>query len=43
MTLKSSPLGVLFPVIIAGLGPLRWLMLKTGAVTADEMALLDAD
>jgi len=43
MSLKSSPLGVLFPVIIAGLGPLRYVMLKTGAYTAEEMDALDSD
>ena len=43
MTLKSSPFGVLFPVIIAALGPLRFLMVKSGAYTEADMAALDAD
>jgi len=43
MAVKSTPLGVLFPIIIAALGPLRYLMLKTGLVSEDEMAKLDMD
>ena len=43
MTLKSSPAGVLVPIIIAGLGPLRWVMLKTKAFTQAEIDALDMD
>mmetsp|Transcript_14247 Transcript_14247/g.37737 ORF Transcript_14247/g.37737 Transcript_14247/m.37737 type:complete len:569 (+) Transcript_14247:111-1817(+) len=43
MLLKNSPLGVGFPIIIAALGPLRSLMLKTKLVKPEEMALLDQD
>ena len=43
MTLKSSPAGVLVPIIIAGLAPLRWVMLKTKAFTQAEIDALDMD
>jgi len=43
MVLKNSPLGVGFPIIIAALGPLRSLMLRTKLVSPAEMALLDKD
>lgn len=40
---KSSPIGVLFPVVIAMLAPLRFGLEKFGFIFKDEMAVLDSD
>lgn len=41
--IKNSRLGVLFPVVIAMLAPLRFSLEKLGLVSKEEMDLLDAD
>jgi HCO3- transporter family len=40
---KGSPIGVLFPVIIALLAPLRIALEKSGWFTKQEMAVLDSE
>lgn len=40
---KSSPYGVLFPVVIAMLAPLRFGMERTGAIKKEYMDVLDED
>jgi len=40
---KGSPLGVLFPVVIAMLAPLRFALEKTGLVKKEYMDVLDED
>lgn len=40
---KESPVGVLFPVIIAMLAPLRFALEKTGLVKKEYMDILDKD
>ena len=40
---KGSPIGVLFPVIIALLAPLRILLEKTGWFSKQEMDILDTE
>lgn len=40
---KESPIGVLFPVVIALLAPLRFALEKTGVVKKEYMDILDED
>jgi hypothetical protein len=40
---KSSPIGVLFPVIIALLAPLRFGLEKSGIIEKKYMDILDED
>ena len=40
---KGSPIGVLFPVIIALLAPIRILLEKTGWFSKAEMDILDTE
>lgn len=40
---KESPIGVLFPVVIALLAPLRFALEKTGVVKKEYMDVLDED
>jgi len=40
---KSSPIGVLFPVIIAMLAPLRFGLEKTGIIKKEYMDILDEE
>jgi hypothetical protein len=40
---KSSPIGVLFPVIIAMLSPLRFGIEKVGIIKKEYMDILDED
>ena len=40
---KGSSIGVLFPVLIAALAPVRILLEKTGVFSKDEMEVLDND
>ena len=42
-TLKSTKIGVLFPVLIAALAPIRNMIEKVGLFSKNEMAVLDAD
>jgi len=42
-SIKNSPIGVLFPVIIALLAPLRFGLEKYGIISKEHMDLLDAD
>lgn len=41
--MKSSPIGVLFPVLIAVLAPLRLFLVKAGFFSNDDMVLLDSE
>jgi len=43
MYIKSSPIGVLFPVVIAMLAPLKMLLEKTGIVKKEYMDILDEE
>lgn len=38
---KESPIGVLFPVVIAMLAPLRFFLEKSGVVKKEYMDILD--
>lgn len=40
---KGSPIGVLFPVLIALLAPLRMLLVKTPMFTEGDMEVLDSE
>lgn len=40
---KESPIGVLFPVVIAGLAPLRFALEKYGIVKTNYIAVLDEE
>merc|ERR1712032_362286 len=40
---KESPFGVLFPVVIALLAPLRFALEKIGVIKKEYMDILDAD
>jgi len=40
---KESPIGVLFPVVIALLAPLRFALEKTGMIKKEDMDILDED
>lgn len=40
---KESPIGVLFPVVIALLAPLRFALEKTGVIKKEDMDILDED
>lgn len=40
---KESPIGVLFPVVIALLAPIRFGLEKTGVIKKEYMDILDAD
>jgi hypothetical protein len=40
---KESPIGVLFPVVIALLAPLRFALEKTGIVKKEYMDILDEE
>lgn len=40
---KESPIGVLFPVVIAMLAPLRFYLEKSGVVKKEYMDILDED
>lgn len=40
---KGSSIGVLFPVLIALLAPLRMLLVKTPLFTEGDMAVLDSE
>jgi HCO3- transporter family len=40
---KESPIGVLFPVIIALLAPLRFAMERSGMIKTEYMDILDED
>lgn len=41
--LKSSSIGVLFPLLIAALAPLRVLVEKLGWFSKHDLAILDAE
>ncbi len=43
MYLKSSPFGVFFPVIIALLAPLRFILERANVFSKDELAVLDGE
>lgn len=43
MWVKGSPIGVLFPVLIAVLAPLRLLLVKMNLFSNDDMVLLDSE
>ena len=40
---KESPIGVLFPVVIAMLAPLRFYLEKSGVIKKEYMDVLDED
>jgi hypothetical protein len=40
---KESPIGVLFPVLIAGLAPLRFALEKYGIIKKTYMEILDEE
>ena len=40
---KESPIGVLFPVVIALLAPLRFALEKMGIISKENMAILDVE
>mmetsp|Transcript_9789 Transcript_9789/g.13132 ORF Transcript_9789/g.13132 Transcript_9789/m.13132 type:complete len:87 (-) Transcript_9789:53-313(-) len=40
---KESPIGVLFPVVIALLAPLRFGLVKMGVIKKEYMDILDED
>lgn len=40
---KGSSIGVLFPILIAALAPVRFLLEKVGLFSKEEMAALDSD
>ena len=40
---KESPIGVLFPVVIALLAPLRFALEKTGIISKEDMDILDVE
>lgn len=40
---KESPVGVLFPVVIAMLAPLRFGLVKAGIISEEDIAVLDAE
>lgn len=40
---KGSPIGVLFPVLIAVLAPLRLLLVNMNFFSNDDMVLLDSE
>ena len=40
---KSSSIGVLFPILIAALAPVRVIIEKTGLFTKEEMDILDRE
>lgn len=41
--LKSSKIGVLFPLLIAALAPIRVLIERLGWFKKEDLAILDAD
>ncbi|CBJ30043.1 boron transporter 1 [Ectocarpus siliculosus] len=43
MWVKGSPIGVLFPVLIALLAPLRMLLVKTPLFTEGDLSVLDSE
>ncbi|CAM9957605.1 unnamed protein product, partial [Hapterophycus canaliculatus] len=43
MWVKGSSIGVLFPVLIALLAPLRLLLVKTPLFSESDMAMLDSE
>lgn len=43
LKVKESPIGVLFPIIIALLAPLRFGLVKWGIIKKEDMDVLDAD
>ena len=43
MWLKDTPAGIMFPVVIAMLGPVRTALKKFGVFSAEELVILDSD